>query len=590
MPSLSSSRAAALAALLLALTSLVALAWQQGEHAGRGENGAALNMAAPLQTEAATPTVTLTAATAAATRTPTPTGPATTATRTPTRASSLCPERAPGTATPDAQRCKFYYPVILDGFPILEPTLTVQVDASNTTRLAWSLSADDQSYFTPATPIPNRGGSDSLQWIVRRSTQVVVSGGALRLLDPEDVCVTQQTSYQIGSACAGGSSSASPTPTRSSGTSSVIYYYQVVAVTAWRSYPSNIVTSYNVSAPLVWSEYRDGSWDIWKFDGQDPVNLTADWGTSDEIEPLVSPDGRFIAFASNRLVGTPDPGGTNRANYEIYVMGVDGSNRRPWTQTTGYTSVHPFWSPNGQQLAFTSDAGTFNTLDIFTLDAFPSAPLLVSTGDTPGVRRLTWPDPPATVPPTPSVPAPTPSPTTTPKTDPTSTPTATISPYDNFFRQSTSREASWSPDGTRIAFVSNRALGNQGCGQEEVYVMRSDGRAQQRVTCSRGQNLWPRWSPDGQRLVFISNRDGNWEVYTIRLDGSDERRLTNNQTTDTQPSWAPTGREIVYVGECFDLNTQSLRRGLCLLPLDRSEAPKLILPTQGDVYAPSWSG
>ena len=336
------------------------------------------------------------------------------------------------------------------------------------------------------------------------------------------------------------------------------------------------------SGRLIWADNRLGNWDIWISDADGMRALTRDWDTSDELDPVLSQDGRYIFFTTNR------DGDRTRAEdrqFEIYRMNVDGSSRTRLTETLGFTSVNPAISPNGQYVAFTSDAGTFNSLDIYVIRAFQPGDAAINVTDS---ARLTWPDAPPTLRPSPTVPSPTPSPTTTPKIDPTVTPTATISPYDNFFRQSTSRQPSWSPDGSRIAFVSSRPSGNQGCGQEEIYVMQADGRNQQRLTCSRGQNLWPRWSPDGSRLVFISNRDGNWELYTIRVDGLDERRLTRNLTVDTQPTWVRNTSDVAFVGICRDPVNNAFRYGICLMRDNASGEARIVIPAQGDVYAPWW--
>ena len=66
---------------------------------------------------------------------------------------------------------------------------------------------------------------------------------------------------------------------------------------------------------------------------------------------------------------------------------------------------------------------------------------------------------------------------------------------------------SWSPDGAKIAFSSNRD------GNREVYVMSADGSNQINLTNSPNDDNNPSWSPDGTRIAFISNRDGNNEVY-----------------------------------------------------------------------------
>jgi len=66
--------------------------------------------------------------------------------------------------------------------------------------------------------------------------------------------------------------------------------------------------------------------------------------------------------------------------------------------------------------------------------------------------------------------------------------------------------ASWSPDGRRIAFASNRD------GKSEIYVMDADGSNVARLTNNLTDDGFPKWSPDGRKILFHSNRDGNWEI------------------------------------------------------------------------------
>ena len=63
------------------------------------------------------------------------------------------------------------------------------------------------------------------------------------------------------------------------------------------------------------------------------------------------------------------------------------------------------------------------------------------------------------------------------------------------------------------------------------------------------QNLLPAWSPDGTRIAFTSNRDGNAEIYVINRDGSNVRRLTNHPAIDTTPTWSPTGTQIAFTSD-----------------------------------------
>ena len=73
----------------------------------------------------------------------------------------------------------------------------------------------------------------------------------------------------------------------------------------------------------------------------------------------------------------------------------------------------------------------------------------------------------------------------------------------------------WSPDGSRLAFVSNRS------GDEEIYVARADGSGVTRLTKLRGPDLSPAWSSDGRRLAWSRNA----EIWTMNATGADKRRL-----------------------------------------------------------------
>ena len=63
------------------------------------------------------------------------------------------------------------------------------------------------------------------------------------------------------------------------------------------------------------------------------------------------------------------------------------------------------------------------------------------------------------------------------------------------------------------------------------------------------QNYLPMYSPDGTKLAFTSNRDGNPEIYVMNVDGSGLRRLTNHPAIDVTPTWSPTGTQIAFTSE-----------------------------------------
>jgi hypothetical protein len=101
----------------------------------------------------------------------------------------------------------------------------------------------------------------------------------------------------------------------------------------------------------------------------------------------------------------------------------------------------------------------------------------------------------------------------------------------------------WSPDGRRIAFVSDRD------GNREIYLMGADGQDPHNITLNAADDWTPTWSPDGQYLAFASFRDGNWEIYTMRADGSAQTRLTESPSADYAPAWSPDGELLAFVSD-----------------------------------------
>ena len=115
----------------------------------------------------------------------------------------------------------------------------------------------------------------------------------------------------------------------------------------------------------------------------------------------------------------------------------------------------------------------------------------------------------------------------------------------------------WSPDGTQITFAAVR----DGATQHEIYLMNADGTNLRRLTSGGGFNHGPAWSPDGSRIAFTSHRDGNFEIYVMDADGGNQRRLTNNPDDDGNPSWSPDGTKMVFwtsrnhrYGEIYTMN------------------------------------
>lgn len=91
----------------------------------------------------------------------------------------------------------------------------------------------------------------------------------------------------------------------------------------------------------------------------------------------------------------------------------------------------------------------------------------------------------------------------------------------------------WSPDGTRLAFVSDRD------GNLEIYTMANNGSSRDNLTRHPEADFDPTWSPDGQEIAFVSMRDRLTDIYAIRLDNRAVRNITDFTSGDVQPTWGP---------------------------------------------------
>ena len=109
------------------------------------------------------------------------------------------------------------------------------------------------------------------------------------------------------------------------------------------------------------------------------------------------------------------------------------------------------------------------------------------------------------------------------------------------FRGSNSAPA-WSPDGRRLAVVLTTT------GNSQIYLLNADGSGVQRFSFSDGIDTEPAFSPDGRQIVFVSDRSGSPQLYVQALDGSKTaRRVTYQGNYNVSPSFSPDGRQVAYV-------------------------------------------
>jgi Tol biopolymer transport system component len=111
----------------------------------------------------------------------------------------------------------------------------------------------------------------------------------------------------------------------------------------------------------------------------------------------------------------------------------------------------------------------------------------------------------------------------------------------------------WSPDGSKIAFSSDRDDPNPGictsC-NTEIYVMDANGGNVLRRTTDPSLDPSldgsPHWSPDGTKITFDSTRTGGGDIYSMNADGSGVVRLTTTASRDEDPAWSPDGGQIAF--------------------------------------------
>ena len=217
-----------------------------------------------------------------------------------------------------------------------------------------------------------------------------------------------------------------------------------------------------------------------------------------------------LAFSSDRSAELIKGPVKNRDVQEIYFVDYDGANPVRVTNTTTL-NVAPAWSPDNQVIAYTSwrpsSAGSFGVYQDIILSFI-----------TTGVREA---------------------------------PAAGNPEKQNYL-------AAWSPDGTKLAFTTNRD------GNPEIYVMNKEGGGLRRVTNNPAIDVSPTWSPTGTQLAWVSDRTGSPKIYIMNADGTGQRTLVGDPYSD-RPTWSR-GKfnEIAYAtrnGPGYDIKIYSFATG-----------------------------
>jgi len=102
---------------------------------------------------------------------------------------------------------------------------------------------------------------------------------------------------------------------------------------------------------------------------------------------------------------------------------------------------------------------------------------------------------------------------------------------------------SWSPDGTRLAYVSFEQK------KPVVYVQSLTTGTRRAVANFWGSNSAPAWSPDGRRLAVVLTKDGGSQIYLIGADGGEPVRITRSSAIDTEPNFSPDGQLLLFTSD-----------------------------------------
>ena len=215
-----------------------------------------------------------------------------------------------------------------------------------------------------------------------------------------------------------------------------------------------------------------------------------------------------LAFSSDRDLGRIKGPVGDRETQEVYLSDYDGANQRRLT-VTKVLNITPAWSPDSQAIAYTSyptDARGSVYMDIIVSFIYR------------GLREMP----------------------------------AHGGPHNQNYLPA------WSPDGTKMAFVSNRD------GNPEIYVMNRDGSGAHRMTNSPAVDEAPTWNPSGNQIAWVSDRSATPHIYVMNADGTGQRLLIGTGYCD-RPTWSSGAfNEIAYsmrTGPGFDVFIYSFETG-----------------------------
>ena len=318
---------------------------------------------------------------------------------------------------------------------------------------------------------------------------------------------------------------------------------------------------------IAFSSDRSGNYDVWVLDVASGQVRQITKNPANDFFPSWSPDGRELAFVSNR---TPSPG--------VYATTLEGQERLI-APADGQVGA-PSWAPSGRQVVFSVVPGNGFTssgtprlmLDGRELatgeDYFPFRAQWLSADEFlyPADGRIKHRSLAGGV---------------KPAIDFAATLTVAPPAYTKKRRPFDAGEPQpakglvhpvVAPDGKQLAFA---ALG-------DLWLMPIGG-TPKRVTDDAFVDTDPAWSPDGTKLAFSSDRAGGMDIWVRDLKSGSDRRLTTLPGADMAATWSPDGRSIAFVS-----NVEFEQGDVYIVPAAGGEPHRILERTFGLGY-PSWA-
>ena len=228
----------------------------------------------------------------------------------------------------------------------------------------------------------------------------------------------------------------------------------------------------------------------------------------DEYMPAFSPDGTSIAFVTERTRGgmmlpPVQASGSDPKSATIYLMDVDGRNQRPLIDIAGAQRA-PVFSPDGQKIAFESKAPTQET---------ESQPGSVENNDTLEIYVV--------------------------HIDGTNMKQLTHNDVDD-------GHPTWAPNGKQIAFT--------GMVEDiyQIFSVNAGGGTVQQLTFENASHYHPTFSPDGKRIIYVSNAHNHYTLWMMDADGTNKTQLTNHIGAHFEPSLSRDGKVLVFSSDRSD--------------------------------------